>query len=62
MEEQLPMGFPGLGQEVREICVELGLPDATRLDTQKKVIKETIKLNRLNDMKAEMMTRTSSKK
>ena len=35
LEEQLSMGFPGLGQVVREIR-ELGLPDTTQLDSQKK--------------------------
>ena len=39
LEEQLSMGFPGLGQVVREIR-ELGLPDTTQLDSQKKLIKD----------------------
>jgi hypothetical protein len=29
LEEQLGMGWPGLGQEVKEICLNVGLPDAT---------------------------------
>ena len=36
LEEQLAMRFPELGQEVRNICVELGLPDATRQDLDKR--------------------------
>ena len=30
LEEQLNMGFPGMGQEVTQICKELGIPDASR--------------------------------
>ena len=30
LEEQMAMGFPGLGQEVRKMCKEVGLPDAIR--------------------------------
>ena len=54
LEEQLAMGFPGLGQEVRQICVELGLPDDTRMDVQKEQVREAIQLNSLKELKAEM--------
>ena len=54
LEEQLAMGFPGLWQEVRQICVELGLPDDTRMDVQKEQVREAIQLNSLKELKAEM--------
>ena len=40
LEEQMAMGFPGLGQEVRQICLEVGLPDATRKDIQSDEVKK----------------------
>ena len=47
LEEQLAFGFPGLGQEVTEICQELGLPDASRLDVDPNELKEAIKVQNL---------------
>ena len=41
LQEQMAMGFPGLGQEVRQICLEVGLPDATRLDVQPEEVKKS---------------------
>ena len=41
LEEQLSMGFPGLGQEVTQICRELRLPDASRQEVDKEEIKES---------------------
>jgi hypothetical protein len=54
LEEQLAMGFPGLGKEVAEICKEIGLPDASRQDVSKEEVKEAIRLNHLSALKAEM--------
>jgi hypothetical protein len=54
LQEQLTMGFPGLGQEVTGICQELGLPDASRQDVTKEEVKEAIRLNHLVALKAEM--------
>ena len=54
LEEQLALGYPGLGQEVREICAEIGIPDASRMDVQKEEVKEAIKLNHLKKLKEEM--------
>ena len=54
LQEQLAMGFPGLGQEVREICRELGLPDATVMDVEKEEIKEAIQLSNLAKLKSDM--------
>ena len=40
LQEQLAMGFPGLGQEVKEHCSELGLPDAITEEVEKEEVKE----------------------
>ena len=50
----MSMSFPGLGQEVRQICLEVGLPDATRLDVQPEEVKEVIKLDHLKHLKSDM--------
>ena len=54
LEEQLAMGFPGLGQEVRDICRELSLPDATVMDVQKSKIREAIQLSHLAKLRSDM--------
>ena len=54
LQEQLAMGFPGLGQEVREFCRELNLPDATVDDVDKAEVKEAIQLSHLTQLKLEM--------
>ena len=54
LEEQLAMGFPGLGQEGSKICKEVGLPDACRQDVCKEEVKEAIRLNHLSALKSEM--------
>ena len=56
MREQIRMGWPGLGQEVRQICKEIGLPDATneKVDIEKEAVKEAILLHHLQYLKKEM--------
>ena len=54
LEEQLALGYPGLGQEVRKICVEIGIQDASQMKVQKEQVKEAIKLNHLKKLKVEM--------
>ena len=54
LQEQLAMGFPGLGQEVKEHCRELGLPDATTEEVEKEEVREAIQLSNLAKLKAEM--------
>ena len=54
LQEQLAMGFPGLGQEVREHCRELGLPDATTEEVDKEEVKKAIQLSSLTKLKADM--------
>ena len=55
LEEQLAMGFPGLGQEVTKICEELRIPDASRQEVSKEELKDAIKMNHLASLKAEMV-------
>ena len=38
LEVQVAMGWPGLTREVREICMKVGLPDATKKYVCKKDI------------------------
>ena len=46
LEEQMRMGWPGLGKEVKEICQEIGLPDATSdtVNIEKETVKDAILL------------------
>ena len=53
LEEQMVMGFPGLGQEVRQICLEVGLPDATRKDILADDVK-CMKIAYLKQLKCDM--------
>ena len=54
LQEQLAMGFPGLGMEFREICKELGLPDATVMDVQKDEVRKANQLSNLAKLKSDM--------
>ena len=50
------MGWPGLAKEVKEICQEIVLPDATSKTTvvQKEKVKGAINLNHLKYLKETM--------
>ena len=56
LQEQVRMERPGLGQEVMDICREIGLPDATKEEIviQKEDVKEAILMNHLKYLKVEM--------
>ena len=56
LEEQMRMGWPGLGQEVKEICEKIGLPDATckTVNIEKEAVKEAILLHHHKHLKQEM--------
>ena len=56
LKEQVRMEWPGLGQEVMDICREIGLPDATKEEIviQKEEVKEAIRMNHLKYLKDEM--------
>ena len=56
LEEQFIMGCSGLSDEVRWICLELGLPDATKEDVDKNKVDDAIKDHHLRMMKLEMTT------
>ena len=45
---------PGLGQEVRQICLEVGLPDATKIDIEADEVKKCISVDHLKQLKVDM--------
>ena len=56
LEEQVRQGWPGLAREVKEICRQVGLPDATDQKTvlDKEAIKIAIKVHHLQTLKENM--------
>ena len=56
LKEQVRMEWPGLGQEVKDICKEIGLPDATKEEVviEKEAVKEAIMMSHVKYLKAEM--------
>ena len=54
LNEQIDMSRPGLTKEVRGICKEIHLPDASIKDVDKEVIKEAIKYGHLKSLKQEL--------
>ena len=56
LTEQVRMGWPGLGTEVRAICQEIGIEDVTQEECRidKEEVKEAIRLNHLQNMKEAM--------
>ena len=56
LQEQVRMGWPGLGREVRDICHKIGLPDASNeeVNIEKEAVKEAIKLDHLKYLKENM--------
>ena len=56
LEEQVRMGWPGLAEEVRVICQEIGLQDANRSDVNlsKEDVKDAVKLHHVQAMKSSM--------
>ena len=58
-EESKANGWPGLGEEVREICETIGIPDVNEVTVSKSVIKQAIWNDHYADMKREL---ESSKK
>ena len=56
LDQQVRMDWPGLGEEVRRICKDVGLPDITRdsVRISKEDIKESIKYNNLKHLKTSM--------
>ena len=54
MEQRLAMGWPGLTQEVTDICQIIRFPNVMREYVTKKEIKESISLHHLKVLKEEM--------
>jgi hypothetical protein len=57
LQEQVQMAWPGLTQEVSEICQEIKLPDAARKDISKEDIKQAIKYDHLKPLKHQLRNR-----
>ena len=57
--QQLLMAWPGLGQEVKMICKEVGLPDITleAVTVTKEAVTEAVKYNNLKQLKLEMQSK-----
>ena len=55
-EESRTRGWPGLGEEVTDICKEIGIPDVNREVVSKSVIKEAIWKHQYADIKKELST------
>ena len=56
LKEQVRMEWPGLVQEVKAICKDIGLPDATseRVSMDKEAVKDAILIHHLQFLKTEM--------
>ena len=54
LNEQIDMSWPGLAKEVRGICKEIHLPDASIKDVDKEEIKKAIKYDHLKSLKQEL--------
>ena len=50
MEEQLANKWPGLGQEAKQICQELSIPDITMTDVSKRTIKEAVRFHHYQEL------------
>ena len=55
-QEAEARGWPGLYQEVREICKQVGLKDITKYNISKSQIKEAIFYSHYKDLKEELST------
>ena len=53
-EETEINGWPGLGQEVRDICQEIGIPDINKNYVSKIQIKRAIFRSHYSDMKTKI--------
>ena len=52
--EQLQMGWPGLAQEVSQICKDILLPDGARVDIDKEDIKKGVMYDHLKALKLQL--------
>jgi hypothetical protein len=54
LEQQLQMGWPGLAQEVEEICREVGLPNICYVEVDKKTMEQAVFYNHYKLLKEGM--------
>ena len=54
LDEQLAMGWPGLGREVSEICQHLQLPDVSRVEIKKETIRKAIHYDHIKNLKLKL--------
>ena len=54
LEEQLRQGWPGLTAEVQEICLKVGLPDATKMYLNRKEVAKSMEYHSMKVAKDEM--------
>ena len=57
LKEQITMGWPGLAQEVAQICKDILLPDAARYDISKEDIKQAVRYDHLKSLKLQLKGR-----
>ena len=48
------MGWPGLASEVRTICEEIMIPDASRMDVEKETIQKAVRYDHMKSLKKEL--------
>ena len=53
-EESKARGWPGLGEEVTQICEVIGIPDVNHVNIPKKTIISAIERNHYEDLKSEL--------
>ena len=61
LEEEISQGWVGLSSEVKEICRETGLPDATKEYVSRKEVLDAINMYNLVKVKEEMIARAPKK-
>ena len=53
-EESCSRGWPGLGEEVSDICMKIGIPDVNRVVVSKEDINDALYNHHYSDMKQEL--------
>ena len=60
-DEQMEMGWPGLGLEAEEICRTIGIPNICTEDVGKAEVKEAIMYHHMKEMKEEIKNKNYQK-
>ena len=53
-DESRAKGWPGLGEEVTEICEEIGIPDVNEVEVSKQAVNDAIWNHHYDDIKKEL--------